>query len=476
VTRSAHLGAPTIPEGSPWAWWRGFLDALAIILASGVGGAALVFVSLRFEDAGPFVFLALALLPVVALMVFEQPVIAVLLTIASFPVVALAPWTADLVIDPVQAMVMIGVTLVGVRRLALGRAPLTWSPLLWWGVALFAWTLVALPSSSNLELAMRQVFYLPGGILFASLIVSCCETGVILRRVLAGLIAVGALAALFALFSGVEPEAAFGGAVVSGRAVGTFNQPNQLGAFSAMVAMVAVGMVFGARTRAGRSLSGIGFLAAFAALTLSLSRGAWIGAALGGLYLIVAVPQARRAIALAIVPLGLVLVTAATVAPDAPQLQVVGQRLQAFTAENPYESRPDIWAEARRQVVADPWTGQGLGNFPVVSARSGSEATTVFADHAHNLWLNWAAETGLPGAIIIAGGVLALAAAVRSTRRAAIAAGDRDRAALVAGCAAAALTVLGQGMVDYPLKNQVIWFTLWITIGALLAARRLGRT
>ncbi|MDP9068352.1 MAG: O-antigen ligase family protein [Actinomycetota bacterium] len=454
--------------------WRAMLDSLAILLSSAVAGAALVAVCFRFGEAGPVVFFMTALLPLVTLLLFQQPVLGVLLVFASYPVVALAPWTAELTVDPVQAAVAVSAGLVVIQRLAVGRGPLDWSGPLWWAVALFAWALIALPSSSNVELGIKQIFALAGAIVFAAMVLTCCERAWDLRRVLGGLIAVGVLAALFALTSGVQPEASFGGAVISGRAVGTFNQPNQLGAFAAMVSMVAAGMMLGAESRLGRILAGVAFAVVFMALILSLSRGAWIGTALGGLLFVVALPRARRAVLVAAIPLAVLLAVAGSIAPETPELQVVGDRLQAFTTENPYDSRPKIWQEARRQVAADPWTGQGPGNFPVVSARSGSEADTVFADHAHNLLLNWAAEAGIPAAVLIVGVVSAVAIAARRARRSAI---DREQprhAALVVGIAAALITVMGQGLVDYPLKNAVIWFTVWGLVGALLAARRIA--
>ena len=54
-------------------------------------------------------------------------------------------------------------------------------------------------------------------------------------------------------------------------------------------------------------------------------------------------------------------------------------------------------ARASFQMIHDrPWTGFGLGAWPVVYPRYASFDPGVFLNQAHNDWLQWAAEGGLP--------------------------------------------------------------------------------
>ena len=456
-------------------WWRRAVNAAAIGMVSGVVGAALVALTWQAGNLGPVVLVVMALVPIVGLALFQIPLVGVALVFATFPLGSLVSSLGPLPLQPVEAAVLVVTVFAGVRRLAHGVAPIPWHPMLVWPLLLLGWALVAVPSSADRTLALNQILALGAGMLFAGVVIGVCREPEALKRMLGIFVGVAAAMAIFGLTTVDDPQAMFGGAVVANRAEGAFNQPNQLGSFSAMASMIAVGVAFSSRTRAGRIAAGTASLLLLAALTLSLSRGGWFGTALAGCYLMIAVPRARRAIAIASVPLILGIAAVVTFIPDSPQVEVVGARLQALTAENPYDGRPQIWAEARREIVLDPWTGQGPGNFPVVSARAGSEASTVFADHAHNLLLTWAAESGLPAALLIVAFAVAIGLGVRRSRRDLLRRGRVADASLIAGLAAAGITVLGQGVVDYPLRNEVLWFTFWTLIGALASSFALAR-
>jgi O-antigen ligase len=446
------------------------VGAVAIAVASAGLGAALVALSWQTGRFGPAVLLAIALIPLLCVATFQAPTVGVAIVFATFPLGSLVTSLGPLPLQPVEAAVLAVTPIIGLRRLSQGLVPIAWNPLLLWALLLFGWTVVAVPSAFDKTLGFNQVLAIAAGILFATVVIDVCRDADSLRRMLAIFVGVAGAMAAFGLATMTDPEVMFGGASVSGRAEGAFNQPNQLGSFSAMGAMVAAGVAFAGRTKAGRVLAGTASFLLLAALTLSLSRGAWFGTFLGGCYLMAAVPRARRAIGIAAIPVILGVVAAVTFIPEAPQVEVVSARVQALTTGGPYDGRPQIWAEARREIVLDPWTGQGPGNFPVVSTRAGSEASTVYADHAHNLWLTWAAESGIPAALLISGFAVAIGINVRRSRRSLLRTGRRDEAALIAGLAAAGITVLGQGLVDYPLRNEVLWFTFWTVIGALLSS------
>ena len=431
----------------------------------GVGLAALG------RRVGPIAVVALPIVLIVAGASLSVPRRAVALTVLAMPLgIIQIPGVPLQVID---AAILAGVGLVVVARGARGHAPLAWSGALGWALALVALAVLATPSAVDVGLAVRSTAQLLSGVLLAFAVISVCETEQDLRWLVAVFLGVATVICLIAFPSAGQLRASFGGAVVENRATSVFAQPNELGSYSGMVLLTAVGAFLSARTRRGRNLTLVTVLAALGALGLSLSRGAWVGTALGVVGLAVLLPSARRLLALG-VPALAIAVVAAALSPSATSVRIVQARLGSITEQtvNPYDERPIIYAEGRRQVIAEPWNGVGPGNFPAASARSVSDAQTVGADHAHNALLTVAAEIGLPAAGVLAGLTLALAFAALKTVSRLRAAGRERAAALAGGLGAALLSVAGHGLVDFPLRNPVLFATVWILSALLLAAAR----
>lgn len=445
---------------------------LLVLGLSAAGGAGLAALGSRFGSLAPAVIIGVPLLTLGIVAVLGDPRIGIIAVFATFPLgaTAIPAGVAELQLTEAAALGVGG--LVIMRRLGERRTPLPWEPALWWALALLAWSFVSLPGALDQELAVKQVLQFIGGMVFVCVVVAACKDFDDVRLILGGLTAISVVVAVIALATGEQMQAALGGSVVGGRATGPFDQPNQLGAFCALTAVIAAGLMLGAKTRRARIACAIGLSLLTTGLMLSLSRGAWVGTALAVLFLLWRLKQARRAILAFSVPLLVVAFLMGSFETESPQLEVVGQRVRAFTVLSPYDGRAEIWAEARREILERPMTGFGPGNFPVASTRSASESTTVQPHHAHSLLLTWAAETGIPGALIIVGFGIALfvvgrrAERVVSERR-----GPEDRA-LVVALQAGLIAVAGQGIVDYTLRNSVLFLVFWAIIGALLAADR----
>jgi putative inorganic carbon (hco3(-)) transporter len=456
---------------------RRFALATALCAAAlavfGLGAGLTAFAGL-FGDKSPGVLLGLALGPPLAIAVLAVPVLGPLVVFATFPVGSATVPTPLVELQSVEFAVLLVAGLVFLARVSRRATHAPWSPSLWWAAALTAWTLILVPSAIDTGLATKQLASLIGGLLFAVVLLAACEDMTDARRVLGGLVGVAVVIAAVGLSSGVHFQASGSASAVSGRLAGTFDQPNQLGAFCAMVAPIAAGLLLGARTRLARGAATFALFGVLVALLLSLSRGGWIGAFAGFLYLLVALPQARRLLLAISLPLALAVALAWSSASSIPEVTVVGARARALTTLSPYDGREDIYREAWREILDEPVTGQGPAGFEVASARAESESATVHADHAHNLLLTWAAETGFPGALLVLGFAAALALAGRRAGRLARSRGDPRDQAIVAGVAAGLLAVFVQGAVDYPLRNAVVWITVWTLIGVLLVCRREG--
>lgn len=446
------------------------LGLIAVTAAATVVGAGLAAVAARFGEFGPLVLLGLVLVPLVLIAAFRDMRIAPILVFATFPLGARGIEALPLQLNLSEVAIILIAAIVVLGRLSGGQAPLTWAPQLWWVVALFMWTLLLLPSAIDQQLSIKQSAQLAGGALFIATVLAVVQKARDVKVILAGGVAVAAVVSLIALSGGQQMEAQLGGARVSGRLEGAFTSANQLGAFCALFLMCAIGLALGSRSRVGRRASYVAIAILFGGLALSLSRGAWLGTALAIAYLAVALPRARRAALAVGLPLAAAAAIISSSLPAQPQVQVVQRRLEALTVRSPYDDRTDIWNEAIREIREEPVLGQGPGGFSVASARSASEASTSFAVHAHNFLLNWAAESGIPGALLLLSFIASLAVVSRRAARAALRQGDERERCVIAGLTAALLSVIGQGIVDYPWGNSVVFLSISAVIALLIAS------
>ncbi len=462
--------ASLIEQRERWGLTTRLAAAAGVAALAFVLGLALAVVGGRF---GPMLMLVLPLGAIAGAAVLARPVLGIAAVYASFPASFVSLPTDDLGLQAAEITVMLVVAIIVFRRLGMGHTPLPWSPPMWWGVLFIAWALLATPGALDLSAAMKQDAQLVGAFLFTLAVLAACSSLDRVRTLIGALLVVGSGVAAYGLRDVSSVRSMFGGAVVVNRAEGVFPQPNDLGAFAAILLMVALGWIFGARSAIARASGLAAAAVASVALALSLSRGAWVGTFLAGLFLLILLPQARRALLTVGLPAVLLgsIALAVVDLPDAPQVEVVRERFQTFAnpGDNPYDNRPAIYREALREIGTDPWTGQGPGNFPTASARAASPSRTVGAIHAHNVLLTVASEIGLPGAGLLIGFTIALGVTlVRAVRRLA----DRRSAALIAGVGAALVAQLGQGIVDFNLRNPVLLLLAASLVGMILVARR----
>ncbi len=444
--------------------------AAAATVAASAWATLIAYLSPRFGAGAPVILLVASVLPLLALAIFVYPPVGPILVFATFPIASVQIGGPAWLQLPEVTVVAVA-TIIGLRRLAVGQLPLAWAPALVWPLALVGWALLVLPSALDGTLGIKQVAQLLFGLVFVCSVLAACRNTDDVRRVLGGLVGVATFIVILGLASGGASHltAQYSGEQVYGRFQGSFDQPNQLGSFCALATLTAIGLALGSRGPRARLAATLAFPILVVGLALSLSRGAWIGSLLAFAYLLVSLAQARRAAAVLAVPIVVVALVIASTQSAKPEIEVVKARASVITTRSPYDSRSAIYAEAKREILEAPVTGEGPGNFPVASLRATSEASTVAALHAHDIWLTWAAECGLPAAAIIAAFCLALA---RAGRRAARAARDRRDRALVAGIIASLIALLGQGFVDYVFRNEVLFLALWALIAALLVADR----
>src|SRR6266536_1343902 len=459
------------PAAFTWRRIRG----LALQLIAGVSavalGLVLAIIASPFQELGPLVLIAIPLVPLAIVAVMIDPIGAPLIVAATLPAgsvgASLGPATLQL---SEGAALAVGALII-IRRLAVGQSPLPFARELIWPVLLLGWTLVALYSAVDETLAIKQVVALLGGILLATVVLASCRDLRGVRVLLGFLTIIGLIVAVTSLSANHQFQASAGGAVVQNRLEGAFQSPNQFGSWCALVIPIAAGLMFVSPGRLMRFIAALSLLALLGTLIFSLSRSAWIGTGAAMLLLLFTLREARRLLAFILVPLILAGYLIFSFAPTPPEVQVVGERVRAIAVRSPYDDRAEIYHEALNEIREDPITGIGPGGFAIASRRAGTETSTVFAAHAHNLLLNYGAEEGLPAVGLVFAFVLAMAAATRRGSRAAARVYRRHRG-LILSIAASLFAIFVQGFFDYTLGNPVIRITVWMLIGTLLVAVR----
>ncbi len=215
------------------------------------------------------------------------------------------------------------------------------------------------------------------------------------------------------------------------RAYGSFEQPNPFGGFIGLNLPIAIGLglALWSKVRRERKTSeisgdlrglvwrrlGLAILVTFAvailaaALYLSFSRGAWLGAVAALLAMGLFLPR-RRWIGLALIGglivVGLGLFSAGLLpASIADRFADVGalvdfrdvRGVKISDANYAVVERLAHWQAAAAMIEANPYTGVGFSNYQPVYEQYRLLNWPMPLGHAHNIYLNVAAETGLPG-------------------------------------------------------------------------------
>ncbi|WP_164928614.1 O-antigen ligase family protein [Gloeobacter violaceus] len=196
------------------------------------------------------------------------------------------------------------------------------------------------------------------------------------------------------------------------RVTAFFAWPTSAAAYFLLVLPVALSTALGGEARL-RPLAWAAFGAVGIALVGTASRNAWIIALLASVALLVVARRlvpvlslAAAAAAVAVAGLGptewSVVELLRRVVPAA-LWQKVAESVTSGTAS--FESlinRFDAWQIAFEMTRRRPWTGWGLQTFPFVESEIfGRDAANLL--HAHNLYLTYSAETGLPAALLLVG-------------------------------------------------------------------------
>ncbi len=125
-------------------------------------------------------------------------------------------------------------------------------------------------------------------------------------------------------------------------------------------------------------------------------------------------------------------------------------------------SRLSIWRDALPLIQHHPWLGTGLGTFPTAYTTGQSEFLTQFVNHAHNDYLELAADLGIPATFVLFASIFLIL--VRAVRTFLFGGGDFERV-IALGCVGSIVAILLHSFAD---------FNLYIPANALLFSAILG--
>lgn len=393
-------------------WWL----LLALVLVAG----ALVF--LPFTGAVAVVGGALALVAVL-----RYPEVALYGLIAAVPFGSWFPIPLSVGnLTAVDLLVAVVLALWFARMIAIDRAIRIHLPPLTLPFVLFLFAaLLSTTAATSLQYAAKE--FAKWFEMFAVYLVvaNTLDRARIMRVLAVSLLAGTAEAAIgiyqFVFRVGPEGFSLFGRFM---RAYGTFEQPNPYAGYLGLLIPVALGILVGlvpfglARwrewTKANLLLGGmaaVSLVAMLAALLMSWSRGAWLG--VGAALVAVLVVTSRRAFVLSVmtafVLTFVILLSSINIIPSAvaERFSGIGDYFGVFDvrgvkvddANFAIVERMAHWQVAAEMWVDYPLLGVGFGNYAVVYPEYALPGWSDPLGHAHNYYLNVAAESGSIGLV-----------------------------------------------------------------------------
>ncbi len=380
-------------------------------------------------------------------------------------------------LGPVE--ILVGASAIAWASRGVAERRLEWSP----GPvqrALLAWLWViglSLLASASLSAGLSETAKWLEILLLAA-ITPAIAGGGRARYVVWGVAAAGVVAALLGLYQFVTASGPPGFMLMGRfmRAYGTFRQPNPYAAHLGLSLPFAAGWALAGPV--GRRERWI-LLAAAAVMAMGImaswSRGAWLGlgvsAALMAALLWPRVAIGVAALALIISPLWVGPAASSALAQRAlgmgggvPGLNVA--QVEPTDDNWSVVERLAHWQAGWRMFEAKPWLGVGIGNYEVVYASYGIPRWSDPLGHAHNYYLNIAAETGLIGLTSHAAlGLVVWITLARSWRRRP---DSRSRGLLLAGIGALAYLSV------HSIVDNLYVHGMQVLVGLALAAPAWG--
>ena len=368
----------------------------------------------------------------------------------------LTTWAGPVKLTTSAAMMAIVVLVWLVRQLMPDPPSLRRTPLDVW-VLIFAGAtaLSLLGLAGNLSDQLVGLLKAAGGFLIFFIATQSLRERTDLWVVVLAVLATGFIQALgltYAVVTGVQSVSE----QTRNTANGTVGDPNLFAGYLVLVIPLVAALGVSLRSRWAPVPTGLVVLVLTVALVATLSRSGWIGLAVGLAALAVLLRDRRWQI---IGMSGAILAILLIGGLSGP----IAARLGPTTPDGPLDmlvSRWAVWTTAVNIWIDHPIFGVGVANF--VNFYPDYSGRTDGLMHAHNIFLNMAAERGILGLTAF---VLVLVMLFRALMRAVKYAGSRTEQALVVGVIATFLGYLAHSLFEVSYYDYKILLLFWLMVG-----------
>ena len=261
--------------------------------------------------------------------------------------------------------------------------------------------------------------------------------------------AVTALAVVAMLQMYATPGRLFGIIPVADNVIGTLYYKNQYAAMMELAAPIALWKIYNRQVLSG----GLCFAAMFAATVTSASRTGFILLSVEFFVALILMVGARR---MPIKSAASILLIVASLVTAASMVGGTERLFDYFRQENPYALRGALLASTLKMIPLHPGLGSGIGTWPWEYPGFATYDDGTYVNEAHNDWVQWASEGGLPFMLLLATLTLWLA-----------------KPAVQSVWGLGVLSLMIHSSVDYPLREPVLGF-LWFTLAGALTSETEG--
>jgi O-antigen ligase len=230
------------------------------------------------------------------------------------------------------------------------------------------------------------------------------KLGLFIAALAAGTLIEAAIGAAQVVLRLGPTEFLIGGVIL--RAYGTFGQPNPFAGYLNLTLPVLLGIALFAGSRWLKAFAWLAVLGVATIMVTTLSRGAWLGFSTA--LMVMGIAGSRRlAVWIWVGLLGVAVVILAAVFGIIPfgatsrvlaAFGLSGVSLDSVTAENfSAVQRLAFWQAGLNMFGSNPVLGVGIGNYIDAYPKYAAQGWETVLGHAHDYYLNAAAETGLLG-------------------------------------------------------------------------------
>lgn len=322
-------------------------------------------------------------------------------------------------------------------------------------------------TSINPKGSLRDLALHLGGLSFLFVMINSIDNKKDFNKIITILVFSATLVSLYGLYQyviGVEVEAAWldveNNPDVKTRVYSVFNNPNILAEYLILTIPISVALFWNSKKLSKKIIFLGTTLVMSLALVLTLSRGGWLGFAFSALIFIILVEK-KLLLTLIPISIGGVYLLPETILHRILSIGNLSDSSNAY--------RIKIW-DITMDIIRDHWVaGVGFGHLPFKQTFE-TYIRTMPTFHAHNTYLETAAEIGIPGLIAF---LLFLFILFKYGIKRLIKIEDKYISVMAAGALSGLGGVLLHGAVENVLYLPKIIITFWIIVSLVLTLVRI---